>query len=555
LREPLRPEIAAELAEQAARLTPPARPDDIRRRLVESAEFNIHAGDRERAGVLIEDAISGAAPGLIRARAFHALALLRASTSGLAEAIRLLLAAAEDADDDPLLRATIEIELVIFLYQSGQVRSAEPHAERCFELAKQAGDEAVLALARTISALISFLLGHGYKTEGFGHAVASTPTGPRLSGVPYATWIPFKPEFIEALMQKWGDDFPRARSAFAEQRERLLERHEEASLGPILFQIAELECWAGNWVLAERYGRECRDLTFRWGHHYEALTLTVDASVAALRGQITQARVSAERAIRETEATGDVPFSIRNTALLGFLELSSGNTAAARPFYERAMSMTMSGGYVEPGVFRFQADAIETLVAVMEVEQAEAIVNRLEIQGRKLDRAWALVAAARGKGLLAAADRDLAGATVCLEEALSHHDRLEMPFEQGRTLLLLGGVQRRLKRKRAARDALGQSLRLFERLGANAWAGRARAEIARIGGRAPAPSSLTPTEEQIARLASEGLTNREISESLFMSVKTVERHLAHVFSKLGIESRRELVRRRAGGKGMDGEEG
>jgi DNA-binding NarL/FixJ family response regulator len=64
--------------------------------------------------------------------------------------------------------------------------------------------------------------------------------------------------------------------------------------------------------------------------------------------------------------------------------------------------------------------------------------------------------------------------------------------------------------------------------------------MTRIGGRAPAPADLTRTERQAANLAACGYTNREIAEAMFVSVKTVERHLSHVFSKLGVHSRREL---------------
>jgi class 3 adenylate cyclase/DNA-binding CsgD family transcriptional regulator/tetratricopeptide (TPR) repeat protein len=538
------PETAAELAEQSVRLSVTEGSDEMRRRQVEAAEFHIITGDRERARALIEEAIAGAGPGPIRARAVHALALIRGAESSWSETVGLLLEAAADSEDDPLLRATIEIELAFFLYQSGQVPSAEEHAQLGARLAERAGSTAILSPALTTAAYMSFVLGKGEQTEAFRRAQALTPSDPRLSSLPYPTWVPFEPGFHEALLAKWSDNFAHARTGIGELRNRMLERHEEARLGPILFQLAEMECWAGNWSVAERYAEECRNVILQGAQQSEALYLTAQGQVFALRGDVARARAAAQRALQESTSKGDVAFSIRNENVLGFLALSAGDAASARPFYERALLMARSGGYGDPGLFRFQADAVETWVQTGGSSQAEDVVAHLEEQGRQLDRPWALVAAARGRALLAAANGQLDDAMNALERALEHHQRLEMPFERGRTLLVLGGVRRRARQKRGARDVLEQALGMFEHLGANVWAARTRAEIGRIGGRAPAPTGLTPTEEQIARLAGDGLTNREIAEALFMSAKTVERHLAHVFAKLGIESRRELVRRR-----------
>jgi DNA-binding NarL/FixJ family response regulator len=141
--------------------------------------------------------------------------------------------------------------------------------------------------------------------------------------------------------------------------------------------------------------------------------------------------------------------------------------------------------------------------------------------------------------LLAAAG-DLPGALGSLDEAVKHHAGLPDPFELARTLLVQGTVRRRAKQKRPAREALHAALALFERLGAVPWAEIARAELAAIAGR-PAPTGeLTPTEERVASLAAAGRTNREIAETLFLSVRTVETHLSHAYHKLGARSRTEL---------------
>jgi len=116
-----------------------------------------------------------------------------------------------------------------------------------------------------------------------------------------------------------------------------------------------------------------------------------------------------------------------------------------------------------------------------------------------------------------------------------------MPFERGRTLLVLGSVHRRATRKRAAREALTEPLQVFEHLGAVLWADKARVELGSIGGRAATAGELTPMENRVAHLAAAGRTNREIAETLFLSVRTVETHLTHVYRKLGVRSRTELA--------------
>ena len=107
-------------------------------------------------------------------------------------------------------------------------------------------------------------------------------------------------------------------------------------------------------------------------------------------------------------------------------------------------------------------------------------------------------------------------------------------------LLALGGTQRRIKRRREARTTLEEALATFDRIGAALWAERARAELARISGRAATPGALTPAEERVAALVAEGRTNREVASALFVSDRTVEGHLTHVFGKLGIRHRSEV---------------
>jgi DNA-binding CsgD family transcriptional regulator len=204
-------------------------------------------------------------------------------------------------------------------------------------------------------------------------------------------------------------------------------------------------------------------------------------------------------------------------------------------------------GLEEPGIFPFLPDEIEALIAMGNLDDAELLLERLEGQGRARDRALALAGAMRCRGLLASAKGDLDEASAAVEEALEHHGRVSQPFDRARTLLVKGQIHRRLKHKRVAREALQQALETFEGLGASIWAAKARDELGRISGRAASlPLQLTQTERQVAALVVDGLSNQEIANRLFVSVRTVEGHLSSAYRKLRVRSRTELVMKLAG---------
>jgi hypothetical protein len=114
-----------------------------------------------------------------------------------------------------------------------------------------------------------------------------------------------------------------------------------------------------------------------------------------------------------------------------------------------------------------------------------------------------------------AARGDLAGASAAADEAVREHDRLPLPFELGRTLLVRGAVERRAKRKREARDTLTKALEIFDGLGAALWVGQ---DTCRAGADRRTCSSsfdLTPTEDKVAALVAPVSTNREVADALF----------------------------------------
>jgi DNA-binding CsgD family transcriptional regulator len=238
-----------------------------------------------------------------------------------------------------------------------------------------------------------------------------------------------------------------------------------------------------------------------------------------------------------------LPVQADPRSVLGFIALSEDDPESAIEHLGPLPEVLREGGVGEPGAYRFAPDLVEAQLAVSDNDGAEAVATWLEERGRRLHRAYALATGARCRGLVLAARGDLDGALASLDRALREHQRLPQPFELARTLLVKGQIERRAKHKRVARETLEQALKSFEDLGAPVWAGKARAELARIGGRAPGVADLTATEERVAALAADGLTNREIADRLFIGIKTVEGNLSRVYRKLGVRSRTELARR------------
>jgi DNA-binding CsgD family transcriptional regulator len=147
-------------------------------------------------------------------------------------------------------------------------------------------------------------------------------------------------------------------------------------------------------------------------------------------------------------------------------------------------------------------------------------------------------AAARCRGLL---DDDFDAA---FAEALELHDRRPMPFERARTLLAYGRRLHRGRRRAEARERLREALAAFEELRATAWARQTEAELSAAGARRRRASDdrmLTPQELRVAAAARRGGTNRDIAAELFLSPKTVEFHLRHIYAKLHVRSRAQLV--------------
>jgi DNA-binding CsgD family transcriptional regulator len=218
--------------------------------------------------------------------------------------------------------------------------------------------------------------------------------------------------------------------------------------------------------------------------------------------------------------------------------------AAAAESLRSVWAHAANEGVGEPGAFPVAPELVEALVETGELDEAGAVTERLRLLSERQEHPWGLAGARRCDALvrLAAGAYD-EGAARTLEQAADEYGALALPFDRARTLLALGRVQRRRRKWAAARRSLEQAVLAFEALDSRGWAEEARADLARVGARRPAaPGALTRAEQRVAELAAAGQSNEEIARTLFVSPKTVEVHLSHVYAKLGVRSRTQLAR-------------
>jgi DNA-binding CsgD family transcriptional regulator len=528
------PATAAALLEHALRL---AAPDDaVRLRWeVEAAEACFEAGDTERAAARLRAVADRLAPGNPRAEVLTRLATLTAALGDSATGFKLAQQALEEFEGGAALEVAIRAELSWRALFVNDLAGALAHARRAADLSVQLDDADLAAQALTSLSYMEFTAGLPSHVASLERALAEE----QLVGHVY---IDRSPTLERGFQLLWMGDLPAARSSLERVQQLARDRGDESSLSICAGALAALEVMAGDWERSGAHAREAVELAQHTGVNWPE-AIYHSAMLDAHLGRVEASLDGAHQLLARAEAGNEAIYLVFSLSVLGFVELSRGDAKAAHDSLGRAAEVASALGIGEPGLLRCMADEVEALVALGRVADAAEVLERFEQQARVLGRAWALATAERCCGLVLGADGDLAEAIAALERAREGHQRAAMPFELGRTLLVLGAAQRRARERRAARESLSEALRIFESLGARLWADKARAELGRIGGRTPANGALTPAEQRIAELVARGLTNREVAAELILAVHTVEATLTRIYGKLGVRSRSELARR------------
>jgi DNA-binding CsgD family transcriptional regulator len=539
LRDRADPVGASRALERAADLTADPR---LRVDRLLAAAGQAHLAFRPEAALaLLDRAAEAGADALQRADAERLRARILIWQGELAAAHRGLIDAADSVLRRDPGRATGALaDAALVLLMAGRTREGMAAARRAWEVSDAAGPEARMAARASLGwALIL----RGFWRAGYPLVAAAAGAPADLTGAR-------DPVNLARECAIWVEDWETAEAVLP----RLVaETRAAGAVGALAYPLgclADLEFRTGRWAAALAHAAEAVQVAEVTGQR-PGFALAKLARIEAARGDEAACRAHAAALAETARTRGFESLEAYGCSAVGALELAAGRPAEAAAALRRAARLAAWGGMEEPAVDLFGPDLVEALARAGDARGAAAALRAFAEQAERVGRSWPRAALARCRGLIAAeggfdghfaeAERRLAGAP--------------MPFERARTALAHGERLRRARRRREARLRLGAALEAFDELGAAAWAERARAELRVSGARArgrrePAGDELTAQELTVAQAVVEGATNREVAARLFVSPKTVEGHLGHIYRKLGVRSRTQLAARmRAAGTG------
>ncbi|HSP36829.1 MAG TPA: LuxR C-terminal-related transcriptional regulator [Frankiaceae bacterium] len=295
--------------------------------------------------------------------------------------------------------------------------------------------------------------------------------------------------------------------------------------GQCLVHRSELLALHGSWSdAATEAERACVRLTQPSGQAAAGLAFYQRGEMHRLRGGADDAEV----AYRQASQYGHDP-----QPGLALLRLAQGDLAAASAGIRRALDEA----HPLRGKNRLLPAAVEVALAVGDLGTARVAADRLASAAARQQAPMLTAASLQATGAVLLAEKQPREAVPLLRRAWSAWQKLEAPYEAARARVLLGQACRSLGDSDAAGLEFDAARWVFEQLGATADLTRLEA-LAAAGRRAsPAPDGLTLRELQVLTLVATGATNRAIAEQLFLSEKTVARHVANIFAKVGLSSR------------------
>jgi DNA-binding CsgD family transcriptional regulator len=225
-------------------------------------------------------------------------------------------------------------------------------------------------------------------------------------------------------------------------------------------------------------------------------------------------------------------------------EASADYGAVVRALDEvRKMSSTTSLRH--PGFWPWADILANALVVDGKLDAAEEFLQSQELVADEMGHRSTQARLGYARGRLLGATGDLVGARRSFERSLSLLDGLPLRYDLARVNFAYGQTLRRAGKRGEADPVLAAARDIYQSLGATTLVERCERELRAGGVNAKLPRgdiSLTPQEEAVTRLVCQGFSNREVASELFVSAKTVQYHLTHVYAKLGIRSRVDLAR-------------
>jgi DNA-binding CsgD family transcriptional regulator len=516
--------VAAELAEQALRLTPPDSREHRHRRALAAARAHQGAGEWTRTRTIATELLDETEIGPQRAEALVLLSEVEVDRSA-----ELLQEALREAKSRPALQSAIHCRLG----WATRFSDGFNHARAALLLADELDDDVLRSRARAVLAILSWFAGEEKAPEDLAARTRDFPAavgGERLVR-----------EGMQAVANTLAPLSNRetARTLLEGEHRQWRDRDEPRS-ARALWGLSWVEFSAGRWEIAAVHAARAHDISIQYGLEAPQDHLPI-AVIAVHRGRLELARTHSTRALALVDEVAERVGLPQHRGVLGLVALWSGDQFGADKWLGEADRWAAKLGWGEPSVRWWTADYAELLLELGRIDEAVQVLDVWETDAVRVAREWVFGHVTRSRGLLAAAQGDTDRAESLLQQAVGQHEDVGDPYGRARALLALGVVRRRTRQKAASREAIGAALSGFEELGAAMWVEKARRELGSIGGRRR-EEGLTAAEQRVAALVAEGRTNREVAAALFLGERTVASHLTHIYAKLGIRSRAELAR-------------
>jgi DNA-binding CsgD family transcriptional regulator len=527
---------AAVLAmERAAELSP--GPEDQARRLIAASSAAVSAGQGDWVQHLASRALAITADPELRLIARRNAGWALAYSSRRSGALAALISVAEEASRDlPALAWDALADAAIVVYHSGAPASREV-VNRILELLESQEPPSS---------------GHGPRAEAGSHRLwiraCTDPFGNRSELVRDLRQITRSPLEEPALWRVGSaawllDESGLAVDLLQDAMQRLQAPGTQGTSGPGLTALGWLYIDTGRWDEAQEAAAEAAALAEPTQMRMVAASADlVTATVLALRADSDGARRHAGLALAGVDPAESGLVAARAWRALGIAALADGSHLLA--FTQLRQLFSEKGAPVH-NIFSYLGVADIATAAVRADRRAEGqdVLERAlsNLGGTPSPRLEQLIG--RARGILA----DPGGAEADFATALSDPAGDQWPFERAQLRLDYAEWLRRRRRINEAKPELTKALETFRRLRARSWVQRTEAELRASGiaitgapGAHDPLAELTPQQRQIVRLASDGLTNREIGDRLFLSPRTVGSHLYRSFPKLGITDRHQL---------------
>jgi DNA-binding CsgD family transcriptional regulator len=527
---------AAALAmERAAELSP--GPEDQARRLVAAASVAVSTGQADWVQDLATRALAVTADPELRLTARHDAGWALAWSGRRSAALPALISVAEEASrDQPDLAWDALGSAATVAYQSGKPASRQAVSRALGLLERRSPSPPVLAPGFDINVLRLWIrasadpIGSRDELLPCLHKIVGSPIEePSLWRIASAAWILDESDLAVRLLE--------------DAMQRLRAPGVRGTSGGGLTVLGWAYIDTGRWDEALDVAAEAASMTE--ANQMETVAASADvitATVLALRADSGAARRHVARALATIDPADCGLVVARAQRALGLAALADGSylqafTQLRGLFGEDGTPLHNYASYL--GVADLAAAAVR---ADRRMEGQDVLEEALcQLGGTVSPRLEQLIA--RARGILAGPGE----AEAHFDKALSDPAGDQWPFERAQLRLDYAEWLRRRRRINDAKPVLTEALGTFRRLGARSWAQRAQAELRACGvavtgsvGERDALEELTPQQRQIVRLASHGLTNREIGDRLFLSPRTVSSHLYRSYPKLGVAGRNQL---------------